>query len=72
MVRARLAAQLPLAAKVARADHVIENSGPLAATLARADEVLRRVCSDLGVDPARYFSARRQEESGGGGNVNRG
>jgi dephospho-CoA kinase len=72
MVRARLVAQLPLADKAARADYVIENAGPLAATLTAADEVLRRVCSEVGVDPERYFSTRRQEEPGGAGNVNRG
>ena len=72
MVRARLAAQLPLADKVARADHVIDNSGPLAQTLHDADEVLRRVCAALGVDPARYFSGPEQRSAGGGGTTSRG
>jgi dephospho-CoA kinase len=53
-VRARIAAQLPLAKKAEMADHVIDNSGPLAATRARADEVLDAICASLGVDPARY------------------
>jgi dephospho-CoA kinase len=54
-VRARLAAQLPLAEKVARADFVIDNSGSREATEARTDEVLRALCVRLGVDPSRYF-----------------
>jgi dephospho-CoA kinase len=70
MTRARLAAQLPIAEKVARADFVIDNSGPLGATLAAADEVLRRVCESVGVDPARYFAA--QATAGGGGSSTRG
>jgi dephospho-CoA kinase len=70
MTRARLAAQLPIAEKAARADYVIDNSGPLAATLAAADSVLGRVCEDLGVDPARYFPL--QATPAGGGNTTRG
>jgi dephospho-CoA kinase len=54
-VRARLAAQLPLAAKAARADFVIDNSGSREATEARTDEVLRALCERLGVDASRYF-----------------
>lgn len=65
-VRARLAAQLPLAAKVARADYVIDNSGPLAATLAAADEVLRQVCRAVGVPSERYFAAEQATPSGAG------
>jgi dephospho-CoA kinase len=72
MVRARLGAQLPLAEKAARADHVIDNAGPLAATLAAADEVLRRICAELAVDPARYFATDRQPTPAGDGNVIRG
>jgi dephospho-CoA kinase len=53
-VRARLAAQLPLAEKVARADYVIDNQGPLEATRAATDEVLRKICERLGIDPSRY------------------
>jgi dephospho-CoA kinase len=69
MTRARLAAQLPLADKAARADHVIDNSGEIAATLAAADVVLRRVCAELGVDPARYFA--EQATPAGGGSTRR-
>jgi dephospho-CoA kinase len=58
MTRARLAAQLPIAEKAARADHVIDNSGPLADTWAEADTVLRRVCEAVGVDATRYFAAQ--------------
>jgi len=53
-VRARLAAQLPLSAKVAAADYVIENSGDLGALLKKADEVLDTICQEAGVDPGRY------------------
>lgn len=70
MTRARLAAQLPLADKAARADFVIDNSGPLAATLAQADSVLQRVCEAVGVDAARYFAA--QATPAGGGSSTRG
>jgi dephospho-CoA kinase len=72
MVRARLDAQLPLAEKAARADHVIDNTGTVAATLAAADEVLRSICAELGVDPARYFAPAPQATPAGGGNVSRG
>lgn len=41
--RARVAAQLPLAAKVAAADFVIDNGGDLAATERRVDEVLAAI-----------------------------
>jgi dephospho-CoA kinase len=37
--RARVAAQLPLADKIAVADHVIDNSGDLAATERQVDEI---------------------------------
>lgn len=53
-VRARIRAQLPLAEKVARADHAVDNSGPRDALVARVDEVLDAVCRSVGVDPARY------------------
>lgn len=53
-VRARLAAQLPLETKAARADHVIDNSGSPAATRAESDRVLRTVCDELGIDASRY------------------
>jgi dephospho-CoA kinase len=41
--RARLAAQLPLSAKVAAADHVIDNTGTREETERRADEVLAEI-----------------------------
>jgi dephospho-CoA kinase len=41
--RARIAAQMPLGAKIAVADHVIENVGDRAATERRADEVLEAI-----------------------------
>ena len=41
--RARVAAQLPLATKIAAADHVIDNAGDPAATERRADEVLEAI-----------------------------
>jgi dephospho-CoA kinase len=52
--RARVAAQKPLAEKVAVADHVIDTSGSLADVAARTDEVLVAVCRAAGVDPSRY------------------
>lgn len=53
-VRARIRAQLPLADKVKLADHVIDNSGTREATRQQADRVLDAICSELGIDPARY------------------
>lgn len=53
-VRARLAAQMPLAQKTAKADFVITNDGTQAQLIARADEVLDAVLAQLGVDPGRY------------------
>ncbi len=41
--RARIAAQLPLAAKVAAADYVIDNGGSREETERRTDEVLREI-----------------------------
>jgi dephospho-CoA kinase len=41
--RARIAAQLPLATKIAAADHVIDNAGEKATTERRADEVLAAI-----------------------------
>jgi dephospho-CoA kinase len=49
-VRARIAAQLPLATKIAAADHVIENAGDRAAAERRADEVLDAIRRKLGLD----------------------
>jgi dephospho-CoA kinase len=53
-VRARLAAQLPLADKVELADLVIDASGSIEQTRARADDVLDAVCRQLGLDPALF------------------
>lgn len=50
-VRARLAAQLPLADKVALADYVIDNAGDRAATERQADEVLASIRARFGVAP---------------------
>jgi dephospho-CoA kinase len=47
--RARIAAQLPLAQKVAAADFVIDNGGELAATEKQVDEVLAAIRTRLGV-----------------------
>jgi dephospho-CoA kinase len=51
---ARIAAQKPLAEKVAVADFVIDTDGPMERSWERTDEVLRAICERLGVDPARY------------------
>jgi dephospho-CoA kinase len=51
---ARIAAQKPLAEKVAVADFVIDTDGPIERSRERTDEVLRAICEKLGVDPARY------------------
>ena len=53
-VRARLKAQLPLAAKIAAADHVIHNGGDLGALIRKADDVLDAICKGAGIDPGRY------------------
>ncbi len=53
-VEARMAAQRPLAEKVALADYVIDNAGTREATLAAADAALRSICSASGVPAARY------------------
>jgi dephospho-CoA kinase len=53
-VRARIAAQLPLAEKVRVADYVIDNDGPLSKTHVDADRVLDAVCRGLGIAPERY------------------
>lgn len=49
-VRGRLAAQLPLAAKVAVADYVIDNSGDRASTERQADEVLAAIRARAGLE----------------------
>ncbi len=53
-VRARIAAQLPLAEKTRAADVVVQNDGTLVELRARADDALDAVCALVGVDPARY------------------
>jgi dephospho-CoA kinase len=58
-VRARLAAQLPLSAKIAVADYVIDNSGSLESLFTEADDVLDDICKKAGVDPDRYPKRRR-------------
>jgi dephospho-CoA kinase len=52
--RARIAAQRPLAEKVAAADHVIDTSGTLGDNARQTDAVLAAICAKLGVDPTRY------------------
>jgi dephospho-CoA kinase len=51
---ARIAAQKPLAEKVAVADFVIDTNGPIERSRERTDEVLRAIAERVGVDPARY------------------
>lgn len=51
---ARIAAQMPLAEKVRRADFVIENDSSLEQLRARADAAFDAVCDSVGVSPARY------------------
>jgi dephospho-CoA kinase len=53
-LRARLAAQLPLADKLARADYVIDNRGTPEQLRSAADRVLAELCRALGADPTRY------------------
>jgi dephospho-CoA kinase len=53
-IEARLAAQLPLAEKVKRADYVIDNDASLTLLHARCDETLDAICHALAVDPRRY------------------
>ena len=52
--RARVRAQMPLDAKVAAADFVIDNTGSLDELERRTDEVLASICTRVGIDPARY------------------
>jgi dephospho-CoA kinase len=53
-VRARMAAQLPLAEKVRVADHVIDNDGSRETTLAAADRVLDAISRTLSIPVERY------------------
>jgi len=55
--RARIAAQRPLAEKVALADVVVHNDGSLADLHAAADAALREVLVRVGVDPATYLAS---------------
>ena len=50
----RIRAQLPMAAKVAAADFVIDTSGSLEDGARRTDEVLRCICGSLHVDARRF------------------
>jgi dephospho-CoA kinase len=53
-ISARIAAQMPLAEKVRRADYVIENAGSLAELDQATDAVFDALCEGLGVSLARY------------------
>jgi dephospho-CoA kinase len=53
-VLARIAAQMPLAAKVAMADYVIDNEGTLFDTWQQVDRVLEGICQSLSVNAQRY------------------
>jgi dephospho-CoA kinase len=53
-IEARIAAQMPLAEKMRRADYVLENNGTLAQLRERADAVFDALCAAVGVSPARY------------------
>jgi dephospho-CoA kinase len=53
-IRARLSAQMPVAAKADLGDYVIDNDGPLGATIEQADRVLDSICQKLGIDPRAY------------------
>ena len=57
-VRARIAAQLPMADKLAHADIVITNEGTLQQLHVQADKVLAEISRQLKVDPARYRAAK--------------
>jgi dephospho-CoA kinase len=52
--RARIRAQMPLAARTALADFVIDNTGTLAELVAKTDAVLDAVCARANVPPERY------------------
>jgi dephospho-CoA kinase len=53
-IRGRLQAQLPLAAKIAAADYVIDNNGDLGSLVQKADDVLDAICKKAEIDPARF------------------
>jgi dephospho-CoA kinase len=52
--RARVSAQMPLAAKAEVADIVLENTGTLAELEERTDAMLDQVCATQKIDPSRY------------------
>ena len=54
-VKARVAAQLPLATKAERADYVIDNSGSPESTAEQASRVLIRICEAFAIPPHRYL-----------------
>jgi dephospho-CoA kinase len=54
---ARIQAQLPLEAKAAAADYVIDNSGDRAALVRQADLVLDQIARSQDIDPVRYPAA---------------
>lgn len=62
-VRARVAAQMPLASKVAVADIVIHNDATLDALHAQTDLALEAVCRATSVDPARYLGRATDERA---------
>jgi dephospho-CoA kinase len=53
-VKARMATQAPLSAKIRVSDHVIDNAGELTKTIEQADRVLDAICRSLFIDPKRY------------------
>ena len=55
-VKGRLAAQMPLDAKIAVADFVLHNTGTRELLERETDRVLARICERVGVDSARYPS----------------
>jgi dephospho-CoA kinase len=56
-VLGRIAAQMPMAQKVAVADFVVDTNGTLKETIERTDDVLRALCARLGVDAGRYLAS---------------
>jgi dephospho-CoA kinase len=62
--RARVRAQMPLAAKIKIADFVIDNTGTLDGLLAATDRTLDAICLRLGVDATRYRAPSSSRPSG--------
>lgn len=54
VVRGRIAAQMPLAEKVAQADFVVDNTGTKEDLVRATDDLLLKLCARAGVDPSRY------------------